>query len=43
MDIKYKCTNLTNLRDEPAYMKLKRDTQRDFLILIFVYNNKHLP
>ncbi len=33
--LKFKCTNLTELRDESIYMKLKEDTQRDFLLFVF--------
>ena len=36
--LKFKCTNLTELRDETAYMKLKIDTQQEYLLLVFLYN-----
>ncbi len=36
--LKFKCTNLTELRDESIYIKLKEDTQRDFLLFVFLYN-----
>ena len=37
-DIKFKCTNLTELRDEEIYGKIKTDTQREYLLLVFLYN-----
>ena len=36
--LKFKCTNLSELRDEAIYMKLKQDVQREYLLLIFLYN-----
>jgi hypothetical protein len=36
--LKFKSTNLTELRDESFYMKLKEETQCEFLLLVFVYN-----
>ncbi len=43
--LKYKCTNLTELRDEAMYGKLKQDTQHDYLLFVFLYNIVcfHLP
>lgn len=37
-EIKFKCTNLTELRDEEIYGKIKTDTQREYLLLVFLYN-----
>jgi len=37
-EIKFKCTNLTELRDEEIYSKIKTDTQREYLLLVFLYN-----
>jgi hypothetical protein len=36
--LKFKSTNLTELRDEAIYRQLKEDTQREFLLLVFIYN-----
>jgi hypothetical protein len=36
--ITFKHTNLTMLRDEEIYKKIKTDTQREFLLIIFLYN-----
>ncbi len=36
--LKFKCTNLSELRDESIYGKLKEDTQRDYLLFVFLYN-----
>ena len=36
--VMFKSTNLTELRDESIYIKLKEDTQRDFLLFVFLYN-----
>ena len=36
--LKFKSTNLTELRDESFYMKLKEETQCEFFLLVFVYN-----
>jgi hypothetical protein len=35
---KFKCTNLSELRDETIYDKLKKDTQREYLLLMFLFN-----
>jgi hypothetical protein len=36
--LKFKCTNLTELRDEHSYMKLKIDAQQEYLLLLFLCN-----
>ena len=37
-DLKFKCTNLSELRDEKIYDDLKKDTQREYLLYLFLYN-----
>ena len=34
----FRCTNLTELRDESIYGQLKLDTQREYLLIVFLYN-----
>jgi hypothetical protein len=37
-NLKYKCTNLSELRDETIYRQIKNDTQREYLLVLFLYN-----
>jgi hypothetical protein len=37
-NLKYKCTNLSELRDETIYRQIKMDTQREYLLVLFLYN-----
>lgn len=34
----FKCINLTELHDESIYTNLKKNTQREYLLLVFLYN-----
>jgi hypothetical protein len=36
--LKFRCTNLSQLRDEVKYEELKKDTQREYLLIMFLYN-----
>jgi hypothetical protein len=36
--LKFRCTNLTDLRDESIYGRIKMDTQREYLLIVFLYN-----
>ncbi len=37
-DLIFRCTNLSELRDEKIYRQIKMDTQREYLLVVFFYN-----
>jgi hypothetical protein len=37
-DLIFRCTNLSELRDEEIYRQIKMDTQREYLLVMFFYN-----